>query len=110
MELSCICFLISRSMGVWRLLYNLDGSIFIYVCREQVDIPASKPYISFIGRTNRAREVVITWHAKASDLDSSGVPLGTDRTPTVTVHSDYFCATGITIQVPLDICIYIIAS
>lgn len=64
-------------------------------------IPASKPYISFIGRENRSKDVVITWHDKASDLDSNGFPLGTFRTASVTVESDYFCAVGITIEVLL---------
>ncbi|CBI39708.3 hypothetical protein AAG906_010270 [Vitis piasezkii] len=68
------------------------------IYREKVYVPASKPYISFIGSQIRSDDVVITWHDKASDLDSNGFRLGTVRTASVTVESDYFCAAGITIE------------
>ncbi|KAJ7960914.1 Pectinesterase [Quillaja saponaria] len=68
------------------------------IYREKVFVPSSKPYISFIGNENRASGTVITWNNKASDRDSTGGELGTYRSATVAVESDYFCASGITIK------------
>lgn len=62
-------------------------------------IPASKPYISLIGNENEANQTVITWGDKASDIAKDGTVLGTYRSASVTVLSDYFCASGITFQV-----------
>lgn len=75
---------------------NREVGIF---CREKVHIPSSKPYISLIGDKNQGSETIISWNNKASDRDSNGSELGTYRSASVTVESDYFCATGITIQV-----------
>ncbi|XP_059669272.1 pectinesterase QRT1 [Cornus florida] len=74
-------------------IYILPG-----IYREKVLIPITKPYISFIGDQNRASETVITWNNKASDKDEHGHELGTSRSASVTVESDYFCATGLTFQ------------
>ncbi|OWM81354.1 hypothetical protein CDL15_Pgr007392 [Punica granatum] len=68
------------------------------IYREKVHVPKNKPYISFIGDNNRTSETVITWNNKASDKDSSGCELGTYRSASVTVESDYFCATGVTFE------------
>lgn len=62
-------------------------------------MPRSKPYISFIGDENQTSKTVITWNNKASDRDSTGCELGTYRSASATVESDYFCATGITFEV-----------
>lgn len=62
-------------------------------------VPASKPYISFIGDADDPSKTVISWHDKASDSDGNGTVLGTSRTATVQVYASYFCATGITIEV-----------
>lgn len=59
-------------------------------------MPITKPYISFIGRTAVTK---ITWNNKASDRDQTGLPLGTYRSASVTIESDYFCATNITVEV-----------
>ncbi|KAI4366191.1 hypothetical protein MLD38_022101 [Melastoma candidum] len=66
--------------------------------REKVHIPFTKPYISLIGDENHGSDTIITWNDKASDRSSDGSELGTYRSASVTVESDYFCATGITIQ------------
>ncbi|XP_060189786.1 pectinesterase QRT1-like [Lycium barbarum] len=66
--------------------------------REKVIIPASKPFISLIGDEHQARRTTITWNNKASDKDQYGNVLGTSNTATVAVESDYFCASGITIE------------
>lgn len=44
-------------------------------------------------------DTVITSNSKASDKDVSGLELGTYRTATVAIDSDYFCASGITFEV-----------
>lgn len=62
-------------------------------------VPSSKPYISFIGMENQTSETVITWNNKASDKDGNGCQLGTYRSASVTIESDYFCATGVTFEV-----------
>lgn len=74
------------------------------ICREKVLVPDSKPYISFIGDENRTDETVLTWNNKASDKDKDGCELGTYRSASVTIESDFFCATGITIEVQLKNC------
>ncbi|KAG6405266.1 hypothetical protein SASPL_132853 [Salvia splendens] len=68
------------------------------VYREKVHIPANKPYITLIGEEGRAGETVITWHDKAGDLNAAGGYIGTWNSSSVTVLSDYFCASYITFQ------------
>ncbi|KAF5730490.1 pectinesterase QRT1 [Tripterygium wilfordii] len=68
------------------------------IYREKVLVPRSKPYISFIGEESRVADTIITWHDKASDIDINGHKLGTANSASVTIESDYFCATGITFQ------------
>ncbi|GAB2284757.1 hypothetical protein Dimus_019211 [Dionaea muscipula] len=68
------------------------------IYREKVNIPSTKPYISFIGRRNQSSTTVISWNNKASDLDHNGNELGTYGSATVTIFSDFFCASEITIQ------------
>ncbi|WCJ33061.1 Pectin lyase-like superfamily protein [Euphorbia peplus] len=68
------------------------------IYREKVFISSKKPYISFIGKDDQISETIITWNNKASDTDSNGEELGTYRSASVTVESDYFCATGITFE------------
>lgn len=62
-------------------------------------VPKSKPFISFIGEVGKAAETVITWQDKASDIAEDGSILGTYRSASVTVASDYFCASHVTFQV-----------
>ncbi|XP_042041361.1 pectinesterase QRT1-like [Salvia splendens] len=74
-------------------IYILPG-----LYREKVNVPASKPYVSFIGDPERAEATVIAWHNRASDLDENGDEIGTFRSASVTVEADYFCGVGITFQ------------
>eukprot|EP00257_Ricinus_communis_P018346 XP_015577047.1 pectinesterase QRT1 isoform X2 [Ricinus communis] len=74
-------------------IYILPG-----IYREKVLVPSTKPYISFIGKESQCADTVITWNNKASDMDSNGVELGTYRSASVTIESDYFCATGVTFE------------
>ncbi|XP_030442142.2 pectinesterase QRT1 [Syzygium oleosum] len=66
--------------------------------REKVHVPSSKPYISFIGDEDQNSKTRITWHDKASDKQADGCELGTYRSASVTVESDFFCASGITFE------------
>ncbi|CAL1353942.1 unnamed protein product [Linum trigynum] len=66
--------------------------------REKVVVPVTKPYVSLIGNESDVSKTVITWHNKASDLDSRGIELGTFKSASVTVLSDFFCATGLTFE------------
>ncbi|CAN1135787.1 Pectinesterase QRT1 [Linum perenne] len=68
------------------------------IYKEKVVVPVTKAYISLIGNESDVSKTVISWHNKASDFDSNGNELGTFRSASVTVSSDFFCATGITIQ------------
>ncbi|XP_004244060.1 pectinesterase QRT1 [Solanum lycopersicum] len=68
------------------------------VYREKVFIPSSKPFVSLIGDENHPRRTIITGNSKACDKDQYGNEIGTVATATVTVESDYFCATGITFE------------
>uniref|UniRef100_A0A2N9FA95 Pectinesterase n=1 Tax=Fagus sylvatica TaxID=28930 RepID=A0A2N9FA95_FAGSY len=68
------------------------------IYREKVIVPISKPYISFIGNQNQTAGTIISWNNKASDRDRTGLPLGTYRSASVTIESDYFCATNITFE------------
>ncbi|KAL9272934.1 Pectinesterase QRT1-like protein [Drosera capensis] len=68
------------------------------IYREKVNVPRNKPYISFIGKRNHSYSTVISWNNKASDLDPYGRELGTYGSATVTIFSDYFCASEITIE------------
>ncbi|XP_074296580.1 pectinesterase QRT1-like [Silene latifolia] len=68
------------------------------IYRERVVVPSSKPYISFIGMPNQSANTVITWNSKASDRTSNGEELGTFGSATITIFSDYFCASEITFQ------------
>ncbi|KAA8523561.1 hypothetical protein F0562_009984 [Nyssa sinensis] len=68
------------------------------IYREKVFVPVSKPYVSFVGDQNQTSATVITWNNKASDEGRDGCQLGTYRSASVTIESDYFCATGITFE------------
>ncbi|XP_059441601.1 pectinesterase QRT1 [Corylus avellana] len=68
------------------------------IYREKVFVPSSKPYISFIGSQNQPSDTIITWNNKASDKDQNGAQLGTYRSASVAIESNYFCATGITFE------------
>lgn len=86
----------------------------INLCRERVNVPKSKPFISLIGKPNITMDAniaaigngiglaIITNSTKASDKDSNGKQMGTISTATVWVQSDFFCATSLTIQNLVD--------
>ncbi|KAE8725449.1 Ribosomal protein S10p/S20e family protein isoform 1 [Hibiscus syriacus] len=65
---------------------------------EKVTVPKIKPYISFVGNAGQMSNTIISWGDKASDKDNNGISLGTYRSASVTVLSDYFCATDITFE------------
>lgn len=51
---------------------------------------------------------IISWHDKASDRNNNGGSLGTYRSASVTIGSDYFCATDITFEVINQLPIFIL--
>nr|CAB3454920.1 unnamed protein product [Digitaria exilis] len=66
------------------------------VYREKVTVPITKPFVSLIGMgTGRT---VITWNARASDIDKSGHQVGTFYSASVAIEADYFCASHITFE------------
>ncbi|KAK4777898.1 hypothetical protein SAY87_018085 [Trapa incisa] len=91
-----------NSVSVHLVPLNNTKRVKIFILpgiyREKVHVPKSKPYISFIGNKSRTSETVITWNDKASTRDNTGRELGTYRSASVTVESNYFCSTGITFQ------------
>ncbi|XP_043700397.1 pectinesterase QRT1-like [Telopea speciosissima] len=70
------------------------------IYREHVKVPRRKSYVSFIGK--QSSQTVIIGHAKAFDKDANGKEIGTFRSATVDVESDYFCATEITFENTVD--------
>ncbi|XP_060673415.1 pectinesterase QRT1-like [Ziziphus jujuba] len=74
-------------------IYILPGTY-----REKIYIPITKPYILFIGQMNHTSRTILTWHDLASDKNQYGIALGTYNSASVTVESDYFCATRITFE------------
>ncbi|XVF77100.1 hypothetical protein PTKIN_Ptkin14bG0013000 [Pterospermum kingtungense] len=81
---------------------NNDQRVKIYIrpgiYSEKVIVPSHKPYISFVGSENQMSNTIISWNNKASDKDIRGANLGTYRSASVAIESDYFCATEITIE------------
>ncbi|CAN6176144.1 unnamed protein product [Urochloa humidicola] len=66
------------------------------VYREKVTVPITKPFVSLIGMgTGRT---VITWNARAADIDKSGHQVGTFYSASVAIEADYFCASHITFE------------
>lgn len=93
--------LISEIHNSWGKKKSKECKMILLVCREKVFIPDTKPYISIIGVENRTSETIITWNDKASDKEKDGSELGTYRSASVAIESDFFCATGITIEVQI---------
>jgi pectinesterase len=60
-------------------------------------VPITKPFVSLIGMGSG--RTVITWNARASDMDRSGHQVGTFYSASVAVEADYFCASHITFEV-----------
>lgn len=73
----------------------------IWVCREKVVVPATKPYITFQGAGKDV--TVIEWHDRASDPGPNGQQLRTYRTASVTVFANYFSARNISFKVRYEV-------
>ncbi|GAB4849886.1 hypothetical protein Ancab_004686, partial [Ancistrocladus abbreviatus] len=74
-------------------IYILPG-----IYREKVTVPRTKAYISFIGKQNQSSNTVICWNNKASDRNPDGAELGTYGSATISIFSNYFCASEITFE------------
>ena len=69
----------------------------VRACRENVVVPASKPYMTFQGA---GRDVtVVEWHDRASDRGPDGQPLRTYNTASVIILANYFNAKNISFKV-----------
>lgn len=66
------------------------------VYRERVYVQREKRFVTFVG--DDPARVVITYDLRASKLGPDNLPIGTFRTPTVTVDADDFSAENITFE------------
>ncbi|KAI3879248.1 hypothetical protein MKW98_028815 [Papaver atlanticum] len=92
-----------NSMGLAVIVVAKDGTWDSETLQGAIDMVLAdnahrktKPYISLIGI--EPNKTLLTWNAKASDKDEHGKEIGTVKTATVDVGSDYFCANGVTFQ------------
>jgi pectinesterase len=74
----------------WRILV-LAGTY-----RERVYVQREKRFVSLVGED--PLRTTITFDAKASDIGLDGLPIGTFRTPTVTIDADDFAIENLTIE------------
>jgi pectinesterase len=72
-------------------IFIKDG---IYV--EKITIPDNKPYIKLIGESEEG--TIISYHESAKMKDTSGTPLGTFRTPVVSIFADNIKLENLTIR------------
>ena len=64
--------------------------------KEPVTIPSNKPYISFVGATGNAADVVITYDRASGTLKSDGSTYGTAGSASVTINAHDFIAQYVT--------------
>lgn len=64
--------------------------------RERLYVQREKRFVSLVGED--PLRTVITFDLKASDLGPDGLPIGTYRTPTVTIDADDFAIENLTIE------------
>ncbi|WDZ83509.1 pectinesterase family protein [Micromonospora cathayae] len=70
--------------------------------REVVKIPADKPYVSFVGATGDARDVVITYDNASGTPHPDGGTYGTSGSASVTVDGNDFTARHLTFSNSFD--------
>lgn len=75
-----------------RVVIYIQSGIY----REKVFVPKTKPRITFQGQGKRS--TVITWGDTAYTLDKTGRPIGTYKSASVAVESDFFVAANISFQ------------
>jgi len=75
-----------------RVVIYIQSGIY----KEKVLVPKTKPYITFQGQGKRA--TVITWNDDLTTLDKFGKALGTMKSASVTIESDYFVAANLSFQ------------
>jgi len=64
--------------------------------RETVLVPAARPYLTLVGATGNARDVVISYNNAAGTTKPGGGTYGTSGSATVTVQADGFTARDLT--------------
>ncbi|MGC4806408.1 pectinesterase family protein [Micromonospora sp. DT233] len=70
--------------------------------RELVTIPADRPYVSFVGSTGNARDVVITYDNASGTPKPGGGTYGTSGSASVTIDGHDFTATHLTFSNSFD--------
>ncbi|WP_326556395.1 pectinesterase family protein [Micromonospora sp. NBC_01796] len=70
--------------------------------RELVSIPAGKPYISFVGSTGNATDVVITYDNASGTPAPGGGTYGTSGSASVTIDGNDFTARNLTFSNSFD--------
>ncbi|MFJ6198060.1 pectinesterase family protein [Micromonospora sp. NPDC092111] len=70
--------------------------------RELVSVPASKPYVSFVGSTGNARDVVITYDNASGTPKPGGGTYGTSGSASVTIDGHDFTARHLTFANSFD--------
>ncbi|WP_328346844.1 pectinesterase family protein [Micromonospora sp. NBC_00421] len=70
--------------------------------REVVSVPADKPYVSFVGSTGDARDVVIVYDNASGTPKPGGGTYGTSGSATVTVDGNDFTARHLTFANDFD--------
>ncbi|XP_042404215.1 probable pectinesterase 68 [Zingiber officinale] len=78
--------------NIKRVIIHIHAGCYI----EKVTVPATKPYITFLGAGREA--TVIEWHDRASDRGPNGQQLRTYNTASVTVFANYFRARNISFK------------
>ena len=89
--------------------WNLVGFLLIVsFCREKVNIPPLKSFISIEGEG--ADSTIVQWGDTADTIGPNGKPLGTFSSATFAVNSPYFMAQNITFKVPIYFSLFFCAS
>jgi pectinesterase len=66
------------------------------VYKQRVTVPRIKPHLRFVG--DDAAKTILTFDLGATNLGPDGKPIGTFKTPTVSLLGDDFIATNITFE------------
>ena len=66
--------------------------------KEQINVPASKVFLCFIGQTTDATKVVLTYNLNATSPNGSGGTVGTNGSASTRINSPDFVAKNITFQ------------
>jgi pectin methylesterase-like acyl-CoA thioesterase len=66
--------------------------------KEQITVPATKPFLSFVGQTTDPTKVVLTYNLNVTSPNGSGGTLGTIASTTVVIYAADFVAKNVMFQ------------